>query len=294
MIEKMKLFQWCRIPAEDLSSKDTKVPFRIVRSREEMGNIMARELADEIRLAADEEREYRAIIPCGPNCWYEPFTRILNEESISLKHVTVFHMDECLDWEGCLLSENDPYNFKSYMQKHFYGPVRKELEVLPENRHFLEPITMEEIRTKIAEKPVDITYGGWGQDGHIAYNQAKRHPFSQITLEELRKSSIRIQENNLDTIITLGQRSYGAAYQFVPPMSVTLGIKECFSAKKIRLFSDTGTWKQTAFRVALFGEPDVEYPVTLLQEHPDALITATYETARHPISEHPEWGFKGI
>lgn len=294
MIEKMKLFQWCRIPAEDLSCKDTKVPFRIVRSREEMGDIMARELADEIRLAADEEREYRAIIPCGPNCWYEPFTRIVNEESISLKHVTVFHMDECLDWEGCLLSENDPYNFKSYMQKHFYGPVRKELEVLPENRHFLEPITMEEIRTKIAEKPVDITYGGWGQDGHIAYNQAKRHPFSQITLEELRKSSIRIQENNLDTIITLGQRSYGAAYQFVPPMSVTLGIKECFSAKKIRLFSDTGTWKQTAFRVALFGEPDVEYPVTLLQEHPDALITATYETARHPISEHPEWGFKGI
>jgi len=26
-----------------------------------------------------------------------------------------------------------------------------------------------------------------------------------------------------------------------------------------------------------------------LQEHPDALITATIETASHPISEHPEW-----
>ena len=72
-------------------------------------------------------------------------------------------------------------------------------------------------------------------------------------------------------------------------MSVTLGIKECLSAKKVRLFSDTGSWKQTALRVALFSEPSTEYPITLLQEHSDALITATIETARHPISENSNW-----
>ena len=72
-------------------------------------------------------------------------------------------------------------------------------------------------------------------------------------------------------------------------MSVTLGMKECLSAGKIRLFSDTGAWKQTALRVALFSPPDPEYPITLLQEHADALLTATVDTARHPVSEHPEW-----
>ena len=36
---------------------------------------------------------------------------------------------------------------------------------------------------------------------------------------------------------------------------------------------------------------DQEYPATLLQEHPDALITATADTARHPVAEHPEWRF---
>ena len=72
-------------------------------------------------------------------------------------------------------------------------------------------------------------------------------------------------------------------------MSVTLGIRECLSARKVRLFSDTGAWKQTALRVALFGPLTAEYPITLLQEHPDALITATVATAAHPISEHPEW-----
>jgi glucosamine-6-phosphate deaminase len=100
---------------------------------------------------------------------------------------------------------------------------------------------------------------------------------------------MRIQENNLDTVLALAHRTFGAAYQFVPPMSVTLGVRECLSAKRVRVFSDTGAWKQTALRVALFSEPTPEYPMTLLQRHPDALITATLETARHPISEHPEW-----
>jgi glucosamine-6-phosphate deaminase len=72
-------------------------------------------------------------------------------------------------------------------------------------------------------------------------------------------------------------------------MSVTLGVKECLSAKKVRLYSDTGSWKQTALRVALFSDPTPEYPITLLQEHPDALLTATIDTARHPISENPQW-----
>ena len=153
---------------------------------------------------------------------------------------------------------------------------------------------METIRQKINEAPIDITLGGWGQDGHVAYNQARRHPFNKISIEELRSSELRIQENNMDTILALAQRSFGAAYQFVPPMSITLGLKECLSAKKIRLYSDTGSWKQTALRVALFSDETAEYPMTLLQTHPDALITATLDTATHPIAENPEWEFEGV
>jgi glucosamine-6-phosphate deaminase len=123
----------------------------------------------------------------------------------------------------------------------------------------------------------------------VAYNQTRRHPYSEITLEELAASSVRIQENNWDTIIALAQRTFGAAWQFVPPMSVTLGMRECLTAPRIRLFSDTGAWKQTALRVALFSPPTPAYPMTLLQDHPDALITATVETASHPVSLHPEW-----
>lgn len=294
MIDRKELYEWCSIPAEELASRKTKTPFRMVEDSKEMGELMARELADEIKAANRAGRELRAIIPCGPNCWYEPFARVVNEENIPLENLVVFHMDECLDWQGNLLAKNDPYNFRTFMEKNFYSPIKKELSVPLKNRFFLEPKTMFEVADRIVEKPVDITIGGWGQDGHIAYNQTRRHPFSKITVEELRRSGIRIQDNNLDTIITLGQRSFGAAYQFVPPMSITLGVEQCLSAKKVRVFSDTGSWKQTALRVALFSEVDAEYPLTFLQNHPDAIITATRDTACHPISEHPEWEFLGV
>ena len=295
MADIKNLYKWCSIPVEKLvNNPELKIPFRLVKDSEEMGEVMAGDFVEEIKAANKEKREIRAIVPCGPKSWYAPFTRRINQEKVSLRSLTVFHMDECLDWEGKLLAENDPYNFRTFMSKYFYGGIDKELEVPLEHRYFLEPSKIDFIRTKFEKAPVDITLGGWGQDGHIAYNQSRRNPYSPITLEQLRAADIRIQDNNPDTIIALAQRSFGCAYQFVPPMSVTLGIKQCLSAKKVRIYSDTGSWKQTALRVALFSPETAEYPMTLLQSHADALITATCETARHPIAENPDWEFKGV
>jgi glucosamine-6-phosphate deaminase len=294
-INKIDLYNWCKIPVEDLlNHPDRKTPFRLVKDSEEMGEVMANDFIEEIKTANSVGRNLRAIVPCGPKCWYAPFAREINKQQVSLKKLTVFHMDECLDWQGNLLAKNDPYNFRTFMEKYFYGDILPELNVPEEQRFFPEPSKIDLIKSEIAKAPIDITLGGWGQDGHIAYNQTRRHPFSKISIEELKNSELRVQENNLDTIITLAQRSFGAAYQFVPPMSITLGIKECLSAKKLRLYSDTGAWKQTALRVGLFSEITAEYPITLLQEHPNALITATYETARHPIAENLDWEFNEI
>jgi glucosamine-6-phosphate deaminase len=289
-ITRDQLYQWCRIPYQELEGhRDLRIPFRLCKDSEEMGRLMARELVDEIKVHNDRGEATRAIIPCGPACWYEPFTSLVNEERVSLRRLVVFHMDECLDWQGRELPRKHPYCFRGFMEEHFYAPVEAALGVPEENRQWLNASNVEAVKERIGEARVDIAYGGWGQDGHVAYNQARRHPFSHVTVDELRNATIRIQENNIDTILALAQRTFGAAYQFVPPMSVTLGVREVLSAAKVRLFSDTGAWKQTALRVALFGPLTPEYPITLLQEHPDALLTATIETARHPISEHPEW-----
>ncbi len=289
-VEVRQLYEWCRVPAKELvGHPDLQVPFRMVADSAEMGALMARELVDLIETNNKADKATRAIIPCGPSCWYAPWTGEVNGRGVSLKNLTVFHMDECLDWQGRLLAKGHPYNFRTFMEEHFYGGVKPDLNVPEAQRFWPGPDNIAAIRAAVSEAPVDVTYGGWGQDGHVAYNQARRNPYSPLSLEQLAESTVRVQENNWDTILALAQRTFGTAYQFVPPMSVTLGVRECLSAARVRVFSDTGAWKQTALRAALFSEPTPEYPLTLLGGHPDALITATRETAAHPVSEHPEW-----
>jgi glucosamine-6-phosphate deaminase len=289
-IDKRDLLRWCRVPVDGLvGHPDLKMPLRLCADGAEMGRLMARELADAVRGAAEAAAGFRVIVPCGPRVWYPVFADIVNRERITLSHVSVFHMDETLDWEGKLLPRAHPYSFRGFMEEHFYESVERGLRVPDRQRHWLEPGNVGEIAAMLAEQPAHLAYGGWGQDGHVAYNQARRQPYSPLSLEELGASTARVQENNADTVWALAQRELGGAYQFVPPMSVTLGMREILGARSVRLFSDTGAWKQTALRVALFSEPTPEYPMTLLQEHRDALLTATRETAAHPIALHPEW-----
>jgi len=289
-VDARRLVEWCRIPAGALEGHpERRMPFRLVADAPTMGRLMALELVDLVARRNAAGLETRVIAPCGPSSWYAPWTDFVNARGVSLARLTVFHMDECLDWQGRPLPAGHPYNFRTFMERHFYGGIRRELNVPETQRFWLLPETIERVRDAIARAPVDLTLGGWGQDGHLAYNQARRQPYHHVPLEELAASTIRVQENSADTVLALAQRTFGGAYQLVPPMSVTLGLRECLSARQVRVFSDTGSWKQTALRVALFCEPVAEYPLTLLQRHPDALVTATIETARHPLSEHPEW-----
>lgn len=293
-IDPRQLYEWCRIPAAELSEHPgLRVPFRLVSDSAAMGRLMAEELVTVLEANNLAGRPTRAIVPCGPKSWYAPWTEMVNTRRLSLARLSVFHMDECLDWQGRLLPRRHPYNFRTFMEEQFYGGIEATLNVPESQRYWATPDGISAVLEALDEAPVDLTLGGWGQDGHLAYNQARRHPFNQVSLEEVAGSTMRIQENNLDTILALAHRTFGAAYQFVPPMSVTLGVRECLAARRVRVFSDTGAWKQTALRVALFSEPTPEYPLTLLQRHPDAAITATLETARHPISENPQWDLFG-
>ena len=153
--------------------------------------------------------------------------------------------------------------------------------------------TEEGRRKNRGRAPVDLTYGGWGQDGHIAYNQARRHPFSHLTLDDVRNATVsRTGEQYRHNHGACAAQFRGGPTSSFRPCRLTLGVKECLSAARVRLFSDTGSWKQTALRVALFGTAHAgSIRLTLLQEHPDAVLTATVDTARHPIGEHPEWDF---
>ena len=95
------LYDWCKVSSTQLvNHPQLKIPFQLCRDSDEMGALMARELVDEIQDHNWRGEITRAIIPCGPSCWYKPFTDLVNREKVSLKNLVVFHMDECLDWQN--------------------------------------------------------------------------------------------------------------------------------------------------------------------------------------------------
>ena len=101
-LDRKELLRICRIPVDQFDAHKPRVKYRIVADSRTMGELMSQELIDVVAENNRRGRPTRAIVPCGPMAWYEPFTRKVNAGRVPLRNLTVFHMDECLDWQGRL------------------------------------------------------------------------------------------------------------------------------------------------------------------------------------------------
>src|SRR5512135_3772120 len=100
-IDPEALFAWCRIPAEQLEGNNrAKVRIKILETPDAVHRYVARQMADEVKQNNAAGRPTRWVLPCGPTKQYPLFTALVNDEGISLRDVHVFHMDDCLDWQG--------------------------------------------------------------------------------------------------------------------------------------------------------------------------------------------------
>ena len=196
---------------------------------------------DEIARSAAEGRTLRVIVPCGPSGWYAPFTELVNARRVSLAHVEVFHMDECLDWQGQPLPRAPPLQLP---RLHGAALLRADRDRAAGAGG--EPALARagrgwrrSPRARSSGRRTSSTAAG-ARTGTSPTTRPAGTRSARVTVEELRQSTARVQDNNLDTIVALAQRTFGGAYQFVPPMSVTLGLREILAARRIRVFSDTG------------------------------------------------------
>jgi glucosamine-6-phosphate deaminase len=278
------LFRWCKVPPAELPlHPQAKVKLKIVPTPQAMYEEFADILIDEVNANNAAGRPTRWILPCGPRGQYPIFIQRVNHERISLKNVHIFHMDDHLDWQGRHLPLGHPFCYEGWMTREFYDPIDKDLNVPPGQRHFPRVSALDEMAEKMKEVGgIDSVYGGIGYRGHIAFNESPRSPWYRITKEQFRECTTRILHLNDDTLIAISQRAAGGCSDIVPPLVVTLGMRELLSAKRIRLYSETGAWKQTVIRILLFGNVSPEIPVTYCQEHADCLVTVDAATAACP------------
>ena len=241
---------------------------------------------DEAAASARAGEELSVIVPIGPKAHYPLLARMVNEAGLSLAHMTFFGMDQWLDWQARPLPFEHPFNLEGYFHRHFLELVDPELRPAPENVIFPSPHELDRPAQEMARRgEVATTYGGFGFQGHIAFNEPPSSRWTPITLEQFRESTTRIVPIAVDTIIAHSQRSLGGNVFGVPPMAVTLGMRELLAAGRIRLYTDGGAWKQTILRILLFAEPTVEYPVTLVHDHADVHVVVDAESAACPPGE---------
>jgi len=85
-IAKADLYRWCKIPRDELAGHPLlRVRFRMVRDSAAMGQLMAEDLCQVIEANNKNGAPTRAIIPCGPSCWYGPFTNLVNTRNLSAR-----------------------------------------------------------------------------------------------------------------------------------------------------------------------------------------------------------------
>ena len=238
---------------------------------------------DEAAEAAAASEELAVIVPLGPKAHYPLLAAMVNEAALSLEHVTFFGMDNWLDWQGRPLAWEHPFNLEGYFHRHFVDLLEPRLRPRPENVIFPSPFELDRPAEEMARRGgVATTYGGFGFQGHLAFNEPPSSRWTSVTLGEFRDSQTRIVPCAVDTIIAHAQRSLGGNVFGVPPMAVTLGMRELLAARRIRLCTDGGPWKQTILRILLFSDPTVDYPVTLVHDHPDVEVIVDAESAASP------------
>ena len=265
----------------DKLRRQAQVSFRLLPDTASLLEHFARSIADEIKLHNKHGEPTRLILPVGPTNHYPILVRITNRERISWKNVHVFQMDEFLDWQGRLISDQHPLSFVGFMRRELFEKIDADLCIPEDQYHFPHPLRLDDISEQIEKVGgVDCCYGGIGYHGHVAFNEPPISRWHTVTVEELRNSLTRVMILGDDSIVVQSIKCAGGDSEAIPPMAVTLGMKDILASHRIRLYLAGGERHRAIFRIAVAGEVSTCYPATLVQGHPDAEIVTDEATAQ--------------
>ena len=175
---------------------------------------------------------------------------------VSFKDVTTFNLDEYLGLEG---THDQSYRYFMNVNLFDHIDINKANTNVPSG-FVKDDNEASQYDAAIAAKGgIDIQLLGLGSDGHIAFNEPGT-PFDTLThIAELTEQTISDNARFFESI------------EDVPTKACTMGLKSIMNAKKIVLIA-LGKNKVEAVRKLIHGEVDIEWPCTILKNHPDVTI----------------------
>ena len=233
-----------------LLEKATPVPF-VAKSRAEMGQKAAEDVAEELRRLLESQQSVRMIFAAAPS-QSEMLSALILKDGIDWSRVTAFHMDEYLG-----LTADAPQRFGSWLRQAIFD--RLPFAAV----HLLEPgsdptVTAAEYAHRLAAAPIDIVCCGIGANGHLAFNDPPADLNDPL--------DVKIVE--LDVACRQQQVDDGCFDRFedVPTHALTLTIPRLLAAHRI-FCCVPGPLKRNAVRRTLRDPISGLVPATALRTH---------------------------
>ena len=230
------------------------IAVKIFDTRGEMGKVAAQEAGECLRALLAHKDEVNCIFASAPS-QNELLDGVAHLDGVDWTRVNAFHMDEYIG-----LPVGDCRSFSGYLMGRILG-------VLPfKSEHVINgmaPDPEEECRRYAAlleRHPVDVTFMGIGENGHIAFNDPPVADFADplaVKVVEL-EHACRVQQVNDGCFATIDD---------VPATAITLTIPALLKAANIFCVVP-GTRKAEAVRNTLTGPIDVSCPASALRGHP--------------------------
>jgi len=271
---------YLNVPSEKLG-EGSGVRVRIVPGdMQAIGADLARVMVEEIDAAEKNGKPATFIVPVGPVDQYPILAEMINQQRRSIRDVMLINMDEYLTDDDQCIPADHPLSFCGYMQRLFYDRLDPELAPRIENRIFPHPSKLVEIQKVIDRRGgVDVCFGGIGINGHIAFNEPAEADV-EISNEKFAALPTRNLSLTRETR-TINSVTVGGEISIIPHRAVTVGMKECFGAKKMRFYCNRA-WQGAVVRRVLHGPVTAQCPASFLRTHKDASISVAEWVAAIP------------
>ncbi|MBE6355991.1 MAG: glucosamine-6-phosphate isomerase [Lentisphaerae bacterium] len=259
----------------------SKGQLKLTATLDELYEYLAEEMVAEFRKAAAGNKIVNFIMPVGPTQPYRIMAEKINFESIPLKNVRFFFMDEYVDDEKDeLIPESSPLSFRRQIGPLFFDRVRPELLMPADQVIFPRPEILADLPGMIESTGgIEVCFGGIGIHGHVAFNE----PAPGVADTDPRILDINEFTRTIDAT---RHKGVGGNLENFPRRAITLGMKQCLSARRMLLMtrneSSEFLWANTIIRIAAAGQPGDDYPVTYCRRHPNCTIVSDIATATAP------------
>lgn len=231
---------------------------KIFETRDEMGKIAAKDIAECIKKLLEEKSEINMIFAAAPS--QDDMLYYLNrEEGIEWERINAFHMDEYIG-----LDSNASQCFSNFLKRGIFDlkPFKSVncINAAAENAEE----ECERYSKLLKEYPVDIVCMGIGENGHIAFNDPHVAEFDD-------KKTVKVVE--LDDVCRMQQVHDGCFEKIddVPKCALTLTIPTLMSAG-YNFCVVPAKSKAEAVKRTIFGEISEECPATILRNKKNAIM----------------------